>query len=112
MATVEIHVTLKPTLLDVQGATTLKALQQLGHNTVRDVRIGKYIVLEIDDADDLTLQEELNNMCRQLLANPVIEDYDISFVASTPATTPAAAPPVEAAGAPGASGMPGATGTV
>jgi len=79
MATAEIHITLKPSLLDVQGATTLKALHQLGHSAVRSARIGKYIVLEIDDADDLALQEQLSDMCRQLLANPVIEDYDITF---------------------------------
>jgi len=50
MAIAEIHVTLKPTLLDAQGATVLKALRQLGHEHVHNVRIGKHIQVEFDDA--------------------------------------------------------------
>jgi phosphoribosylformylglycinamidine synthase len=79
MAIAEIHVTLKPTLLDAQGATVLKALRQLGHEHVHNVRIGKHIQVEFDDAlSDSALQSELELMCRQLLANPVIEDYSIT----------------------------------
>lgn len=78
MATAEIHVTLKPTLLDAQGATVLKALHQLGHTQARNARIGKYITIEIDDAQvGPDLAQRLDLMCRQLLANPVIEDYEI-----------------------------------
>ena len=78
MATAEIHVTLKPGLLDVQGKTVLKALQQLGHADVQNVRIGKFITLEVGDSSNAAaLQQELETMCQQLLANPVIEDYEI-----------------------------------
>ena len=78
MATAEIHVTLKPGLLDVQGKTVLKALQQLGHTEVQNVHIGKFITLEISDGlSGAALQQELDRMCQQLLANPVIEDYEI-----------------------------------
>jgi phosphoribosylformylglycinamidine synthase len=91
MAIAEIHVTLKPTLLDAQGATVLKALRQLGHGHVHNVRIGKHIEVEFDDAlSGSALQSELELMCRQLLANPVIEDYSIT-VGGAPIGAPAAA---------------------
>jgi phosphoribosylformylglycinamidine synthase PurS subunit len=80
MAIAEIHVTLKPTLLDTQGATVAKALHQLGYAAVRDVRIGKFITVEVDDAQvGPALQKQLEEMCAKLLANPVIEDYEIAF---------------------------------
>ena len=78
MSNAQIHITLKPALLDTQGATVLKALQQLGHGGVRDVRIGKLIEVRLDDAlPPAQQQAELETMCRQLLANPVIEDFSI-----------------------------------
>lgn len=88
MAIAEIHVTLKPALLDVQGQTVLKALHQLGHTEVQNVRIGKFITLEVSDTlAGAALQQELDKMCAQLLANPVIENYDIRLTAS-PGTAP------------------------
>lgn len=91
MAIAEVHVVLKPGLVDAQGKTVLKALQQLGHLQVTNVRIGKYITLEVDDAA-LTpaLQQQLDVMCRQLLANPVIEDYSVSITAPAGADMPGA----------------------
>lgn len=87
MAIAEIHVTLKPTLLDVQGATVLKALHQLGHTQVQNVRIGKHIIVEVDDAQTgADLPSQLDAMCRQLLSNPVIEDYTVTL-ADAAATT-------------------------
>jgi phosphoribosylformylglycinamidine synthase len=78
MATAQIHITLKPTLLDAQGSTVLKALQQLGHRSVRDVRIGKHIQVQLDDTLSVDEQRaQLETMCQQLLANPVVEDYSI-----------------------------------
>lgn len=80
MSTAQIHITLKPALLDTQGATVLKALHQLGHETVRDVRIGKLIEVQLDDTlPPAQQQSQLETMCRQLLANPVIEDFSIVF---------------------------------
>lgn len=84
MAIVEIHITLKPALFDAQGATVLKALHQLGHTQVRAARIGKYITLEVDDATvGPGLQQQLDLMCQRLLANPVIENYEITLSAPT-----------------------------
>ena len=108
MALAEIHVTLKPSLFDAQGATILKALHQLGHAGVQNARIGKYITLELQSGDPAALQGELDRMCQQLLANPVIENYEITLsgmpeappvmpvapplIAPLPVATPTAAP--------------------
>ena len=95
MAIAQIHVTLKPALLDVQGQTVLKALQQLGHNEVQDVRIGKFITIQLSDTlSGTALQNELDKMCAQLLANPVIENYDVRLLADpgTAAGTAVTAP--------------------
>jgi phosphoribosylformylglycinamidine synthase PurS subunit len=83
MPLAEVHVTLKPALFDAQGETIKKALHQLNHTQVQNVRIGKYITLEIDGVDDAALQSQLDLMCQQLLANPVIEDYEITLPGST-----------------------------
>ncbi len=78
MSTAQIHITLKPALLDTQGTTVLKALRQLGHDSVRDVRIGKLVEVQLDDTLPAAQQQaEIETMCRQLLANPVIEDFSI-----------------------------------
>ncbi len=92
MPLAEIHVTLKPALFDAQGETIKKALHQLGHTGVQNARIGKYITLEIEGADAATLQGQLDLMCQQLLANPVIEDYEVSLAAPTAASVAAAEP--------------------
>jgi phosphoribosylformylglycinamidine synthase PurS subunit len=85
MPLAEIHVTLKPALFDAQGETIKKALHQLEHTAVQNVRIGKIITLEIEGGDDAALQGQLDLMCQQLLANPVIEDYVITLT-DTPAS--------------------------
>lgn len=71
---VHIHVSLKPGVLDPQGRAVHHALDGLGFSGINDVRIGREIVLDV--ADD-TSDETLDAMCRQLLANMVIEDYRI-----------------------------------
>lgn len=71
---VRIHVSLKPGVLDPQGRAVHHALEGLGFEGVRDVRVGRLIELEV--ADDTT-DEALDAMCRQLLANMVIENYRI-----------------------------------
>ena len=75
MFTARIYVTLKPGVLDAQGDTMKSALETLGFNGIEDVRIGKFLVIRLDGnaRDQATAQVE--EMCRKLLANPVIEDY-------------------------------------
>lgn len=78
MARVKIHVTLKEGILDVQGRTALDALKSLGYASVADVRIGKYIQLEVEESANV--EEQVREMCERLLTNPVIEDYTFEVV--------------------------------
>lgn len=74
---VRVHVSLKPGVLDPQGRAIQHALEGLGFAGVRDVRAGRMI--ELDVADETT-DAALDSMCRQLLANMVIENYRIEKV--------------------------------
>ncbi len=79
MAQVKVYVTLKPSLLDAQGKVVQGALQQLGYNGVEQVRIGKYVEMQVEDGPDIEAQ--VKEMCGKLLANPVIEDYRYEVIA-------------------------------
>ena len=70
-----VYVTLKPTVNDPQGLTIRGALHSLGFDTVESVRAGKYIEIRIDAPDEAAAEERVTEMCRKLLANPVIEDF-------------------------------------
>ena len=74
-----INVYLKEGVLDPQGKATHQALGALGFGNVKDVRIGKQIVLELDESNKAKAKEELTQMCETLLANTVIEDYTIEI---------------------------------
>ncbi|TLM77149.1 MAG: phosphoribosylformylglycinamidine synthase subunit PurS [Actinobacteria bacterium] len=74
MALYEIHVTYKKGIFDPPGATAQRALVNLGYGEVGEVKIGKYIRLEVADGTD---EARVREMCDRLLANPVIEDYRI-----------------------------------
>ena len=71
---VRVHVSLKPGVLDPQGRAVHHALEGLGFRNIADVRVGRLI--ELDVADE-TSDAEIDAMCRQLLANMVIENYRI-----------------------------------
>ena len=72
---VKVEVKLKPVVLDPQGKTVLTALHNLGYEKVEDARIGKLIELKIMDSDAGNVRERVNDMCKKLLVNPVIEDF-------------------------------------
>jgi phosphoribosylformylglycinamidine synthase subunit PurS len=74
MPHVKVYITLKPTLLDAQGRAVQSALGSLGYDRVNQVRVGKYVELEMT-GDGSTVEREVKEMCDRLLANPVIEDY-------------------------------------
>jgi phosphoribosylformylglycinamidine synthase subunit PurS len=75
---VKVIVTPKESVLDPQGAAVREAMQHLGFTGARDVRIGRY--LEIDLEGDTAGQEaKLRKLCRELLSNPVIEDYRLEM---------------------------------
>lgn len=76
-----IHVRLKSGVLDPQGKAIGNALAALGFNGVAEVRQGKLIELDLAETDAIRAREQVEAMCRALLANPVIEDYTIDFVA-------------------------------
>lgn len=73
MPKAKVYITLKPTLLDAQGRVLQDALHHLGFEKVQGVRVGKYLEIELNGDDNLQLQ--IDEMCRKLLANPVIENY-------------------------------------
>jgi phosphoribosylformylglycinamidine synthase PurS subunit len=78
MPKVKVVVTLKPTLLDAQGRVVQDALHAMGYANVEQVRIGKYMELELtagEQGDAKSLETEIKEMCDRLLANPVIENY-------------------------------------
>ena len=70
-----VYVTLKPTVNDPQGLTIRGALHSLGFADVESVRAGKYLEVRLDAKDRKKAEKQLTEMCRKLLANPVIEDY-------------------------------------
>ena len=70
-----VYVTLKPTVNDPQGITIRGALHSLGFADVESVRAGKYLEVRLDAKDRKRAEKKLTEMCRKLLANPVIEDF-------------------------------------
>ncbi|WP_297484597.1 phosphoribosylformylglycinamidine synthase subunit PurS [Sulfurimonas sp.] len=75
-----VNVYLKTGVLDSQGKAVHHALDSLGFNSVEDVRIGKQIVLQLDETDREKAMSDVTEMCEELLANTVIEDYNIELV--------------------------------
>ncbi len=71
----KVYITLKPTVNDPQGLTIKGALHNLGFTTVEDVRAGKYIEIRLEEDNPEKARQLTDEMCRKLLANPVIENY-------------------------------------
>jgi phosphoribosylformylglycinamidine synthase PurS subunit len=76
----KIHITLKNGVLDPQGKAVQTALAGLGFTGVNDVRQGKFIELELTEADRAKAEAQVDDMCKKLLANTVIENYAIEIV--------------------------------
>jgi phosphoribosylformylglycinamidine synthase subunit PurS len=76
-----IFVTLKPSVLDPAGTAVQSGLKHMGYDGVEQVRIGKYIELSLRAEDETDARQQLDQMCDQLLANPVIENYRIELSA-------------------------------
>ena len=75
-----IYVTLRPSVLDPAGTAVHSGLRHMGYENIEQVRIGKYIELSINAGDEDKARSQLEQMCNQLLANPVIENYRFDFV--------------------------------
>jgi phosphoribosylformylglycinamidine synthase len=71
----KVYITLKPTVNDPQGLTIRGALHTLGFSTVQEVRAGKYIEIKIEENDLVKARAEVQDMCKKLLANTVIENF-------------------------------------
>jgi phosphoribosylformylglycinamidine synthase subunit PurS len=74
-----VHVRLKPGVLDPQGKAIGNALTGLGFTGIGEVRQAKLIELDLAEADPTRARQQVETMCRELLANPVIEDYTIEL---------------------------------
>ena len=75
----KLHITLKNGVLDPQGKAVENALASLGFEGVSGVRQGKFIEMDLDETDRDKAHEAVDAMCRQLLANTVIENYTIEL---------------------------------
>ncbi len=75
-----VNVSLKAGVLDSQGKAVHHALESLHFGNVSDVRVGKQIVLQLDESDENKAKADVEKMCEELLANTVIEDYEIELV--------------------------------
>lgn len=75
----KVHITLRPSILDPKGKATHHALQNLGLNEVQQVRIGKFIELDVNASSEKEAREIVESACEKLLANQVMEDFEIEI---------------------------------
>lgn len=75
-----IHIVPRRGILDPQGKAVSDALHSLGFASVGDVRVGRYLVVEISAASEVEARTAARTMCEKLLANPVTEDFEIAAV--------------------------------
>lgn len=80
MITIMIHILPKKDILDPQGKTVLRALNNLGFHEVEEVRMGKLIKLSINSDNETATLEACKRMCDELLINPLIETYTMEVV--------------------------------
>ena len=79
MLEAEIYIRLKKTVSDPQGLTVKHALQSLGYQNLDEVRVGKFITVKLNSGDKEEAKQKTDEMCRKLLANPIIEDYSFKI---------------------------------
>jgi phosphoribosylformylglycinamidine synthase len=78
----KVYVTLKPSVLDPQGKAIHHSVELLGYEKIADVRQGKYFEIELDSGiGEAEAREEAEQIAKNVLANPVIEDYRVEIVA-------------------------------
>jgi phosphoribosylformylglycinamidine synthase len=79
MLDIKIYITLKKTVADPQGLTIKHALESLGYQNLQEVHAGKLITLKLNTKDTKQAKQQLDEMCRKLLVNPIIEDYNLKI---------------------------------
>jgi len=75
----KIVITPKKAVLDPQGKTVRNALDQMGYTGIKDVRVGKFLEIELDGADREAARRQLDEAAHKFLSNPVIEDYKLEI---------------------------------
>jgi len=75
MLKAQIYITLKKTVADPQGLTIKHALESLGYKDLLDVRMGKLVTIKLNFKDKIRAEREIDQICKKLLTNPIIEDY-------------------------------------
>ena len=75
-----IKITLKKDVLDPQGKVVQQTLQNMGMNTLKNLRQGKYFEIEVDENDETKGRNKIEDMCKKLLVNMIIEDFEISKI--------------------------------
>ena len=79
-----VTVTLKENVLDPQGKVVQNTLQNLGMDNLKSIRQGKYFEIELNDNDPLKAEKKVDDMCKKLLANLIIEDYKVNKIEWNP----------------------------
>lgn len=79
MLKAQIYITLKGTVADPQGLAVKHALESLGYKGLGEVRIGKSVIIELNFKDKKKAKLQIDQMCKKLLANPIIEDYHFTI---------------------------------
>jgi len=75
-----VTVTLKKDVLDPQGKVVQDTLQNLGMNNLKSIRQGKYFEIELNDSDQNKAEKKVDDMCKKLLANLIIENYKVNKI--------------------------------
>jgi phosphoribosylformylglycinamidine synthase PurS subunit len=75
-----VKVTLKKDVLDPQGKVVHQTLQNMGMDTIKNLRQGKYFEIELEEEDELKAKNKIENMCKKLLVNLIIEDFEITKI--------------------------------
>ena len=77
---ISVIITLKKDVLDPQGKVVQNTLVNMGMNSLKSIRQGKYFEIEINDNEETAAKKKVDNMCKKLLANLIIEDYKINKI--------------------------------
>jgi phosphoribosylformylglycinamidine synthase PurS subunit len=80
---IAVHIVPRRGILDPQGKTVADALHTLGFAAVKDVHVGRHIVVDLEARDQNAAEQSKRDMCERLLANPVTEDFEIASVEAT-----------------------------
>ena len=77
---ISVIITLKKDVLDPQGKVVQQTLQNMGMSTLKSLRQGKYFEIDIVESDEEKAKEKVNEMCKKILANLIIEDFNITKI--------------------------------